>query len=95
MPVEQVHTSLAVPAEYVPYIIGAGGRTMRGIVKGSGARSVFVDTREGTAETRFGVEWRYVRIAGTPCQANRARMLLLKNCAVAAARAGNGDRDSD
>jgi len=65
-----------IPSEYVPYIIGKGGRTITNIEKGS-------HTSICITEDRYNKEWHYVKITGGTRSIDKARKWIIK-CLISA-----------
>lgn len=68
--IPQISQTLPIPKDIVGYIVGKGGSTIKGIMKGSSTK-IFIQ------ENARDPEWNYAHIQGTARAVNRAKKIMI------------------
>ena len=68
--IPEISQTLPIPKDIVGYIVGKGGSTIKGIMKGSSTK-IFIQ------ENARDPEWNYAHIQGTARAVNRAKKIMI------------------
>ncbi len=73
-----ISQTLPIPKEFVGYLIGKGGSTLKGIMKGSSTK-IFIQQSEKD------VMWEFLHVSGSARSVNRAKKIII-NALIRAAQ---------